>query len=468
MKKIFFLFTLTIIFTAFVFPQTMVSLPDVTATPNTDVSIPVNVKNFNNVGAINLVINYDPNVLTFQSNPDPITGTFIINDVNTATGKQIRIAWFSLTPLNVADGALLHLNFNYIGGSSNIEFDASGNQIADANAVVIPTTFTNGSISPEGVTSTGSIGDYVWNDLDKNGLQEVATVEPPLENVTVKLFDLSTDPDATGSPLQTTTTNSAGVYQFSNLPAGTYKVKFELLNGYEFSPKKVDYPTSKDGDSDADMTSGLSDAITLIADQQIYGIDAGMYKPTTPPSVGSIGDFVWNDTNKDGIQDNTESGIKDVVVKLLDASNSDAELESTTTDAQGKYSFGNLSAGSYKVLFVLPTDYNFSPKNAASSTGDTDSDVNPTNGKTDVITLNAGDDLTNIDAGMNYIAPPPPPTQTASIGDYVWNDLDKNGIQRDKTLEPPLENVTVKLFDATVDPNGTGAPLQTKIGRAHV
>ena len=587
MKKIFLLLTFTIIFTAFVFPQATVKLPDVTAAPNSDVSIPVNVTGFNNIGAISIVINYDPNVLTFQSNPDPLNGFYFIHDSSEI--GQVRIGWFSTTPLNVSNGALLHLNFKYLGGNSDLEFVTTNtNEIADITGAGISTTYKNGSIAPfvvsptgsigdfvwndkngngiqepstetplENVTvqlfdtsvdpnasgtpketattdangnyefsglsagnykvkftvlsgykispkqtnypaakggdsdpdpitgltdeitltenqniygidagmyipapqtPTGSIGDYVWNDLDSNGVQRDKTLEPPLENVTVKLFDATQDPNGTGTPLNTTQTNSDGEYQFSNLPAGSYKVKFELLNGYVFSPQKFDYPNSKVGDSDADVTTGLTDVITLAENENLYEIDAGMFKPTIPPAVGSIGDFVWDDTNKNGIQDNSELGIKDVVVKLLDASNSDTELQTTTTDAQGKYSFGNLSVGSFKVLFTLPTNYNFSPKNAANSTNETDSDVNTADGKTDVITLNAGDNLTNIDAGLIYN---PPLTPTGSIGDYVWNDLDSNGVQRDKTLEPPLENVTVKLFDATQDPNGTGTPLNT-------
>jgi len=273
MKKLYLLIAFCAIFSVVTSAQTTVTIPNIQANPNTDVSIPVNVESFNNVGAINIVINYDPNVLTFQSVPDPITGTWIINSL---TG-QIRIAWFSLTPLNIPDGALLHLNFNYVGGSSNIEFDDSGNQIADSNAIVITTTFTNGSISPQVVTATGSIGDYVWNDLDSNGVQRDKTLEPPLENVTVKLFDATKDPNATGTPMMIDTTDVNGNYQFENLSAGTYKVKFELLDGYVFSPKKVNYPTSKDGDSDADVTTGLSDVITLSDSQHIYSIDAGMY-----------------------------------------------------------------------------------------------------------------------------------------------------------------------------------------------
>ncbi len=51
----------------------------------------------------------------------------------------------------------------------------------------------------------------------------------------------------------------------------------------------------------------------------------------------SLGDYVWYDSNKDGKQDSTEKGIKDVKVTLL---NEKGEVIGTTkTDENGKYRF---------------------------------------------------------------------------------------------------------------------------------
>ena len=451
MKKFLLLCTITILFNAYTFGQATVSLPDITATPGSDISVPIDVTGFSDIGAISIVINYDPNVLTFKSNPDPLTGNFFINN---PTG-QIRIGWFGLSALNVTDGPLLHLNFSYVGGTTNLELDETS--IANSLGESISTNSKNGSVTfPTTTPNTSTIGDYVWNDLDSNGVQRDKSLEPPLGDVTVKLFNAAVDPNGTGTPLQTTKTNTDGIYEFSTLPAGTYKVKFELLNGYVFSPKKVNYPASEDGDSDADSASGFSDVITLADSEHIYGVDAGMYAINSTPLVASVGDFVWEDKNVNGIQDAGEPGVKDVSVKLLDASNNDSELKSILTDAQGNFSFTNLSSGSYKIFIVLPSDYSFTDLNNSNATNDTDSDINPASGFSNVITLNEGENLTNIDAGIFFS-----PSPSSSIGDYIWNDLDSNGVQRDKSLEPPLGDVTVKLFNAAVDPNGTGTPLQT-------
>ncbi|KPJ78417.1 MAG: hypothetical protein AMJ54_03450, partial [Deltaproteobacteria bacterium SG8_13] len=65
------------------------------------------------------------------------------------------------------------------------------------------------------------------------------------------------------------------------------------------------------------------------------------------PHKASIGDFVWNDLDKDGIQDAGEPGIEGVIVNLLDARGK--KIVTTIADAQGFYQFGDLDPGNYKV-----------------------------------------------------------------------------------------------------------------------
>ncbi|MGB5260006.1 MAG: SdrD B-like domain-containing protein [Gammaproteobacteria bacterium] len=69
-----------------------------------------------------------------------------------------------------------------------------------------------------------------------------------------------------------------------------------------------------------------------------------------PPSIG---DFVWNDLDGDGIQDGGEPGLEDIVVNLCDSNASNTVdcsvstnlFATTTTDASGNY------------LFTQGTDY---------------------------------------------------------------------------------------------------------------
>lgn len=81
--------------------------------------------------------------------------------------------------------------------------------------------------------------------------------------------------------------------------------------------------------------------------------DANDRTATTPIVVGasaacgSIGDYVWLDTNGDGIYDPlTESGIPNVTVTLTYPNGTTVSIE---TDANGNYLFDNLPAGNYTV-----------------------------------------------------------------------------------------------------------------------
>ena len=116
----------------------------------------------------------------------------------------------------------------------------------------------------------------------------------------------------------------------------------------------------------------------------------------TPPA--RLGDYVWLDTDRDGQQDAGEPGISGVTVKLLDSTGTTV-LQTTTTDGSGLYGF-TTAPGTYVVQFFTPAGAydKFTTANVGSDV--TDSDANPTSGKTGPITLVSGQtDLTN-DAGL--------------------------------------------------------------------
>ncbi len=117
----------------------------------------------------------------------------------------------------------------------------------------------------------------------------------------------------------------------------------------------------------------------------------------TCPQTGSIGDRIWYDNNENGIQDNGETGVANVDVKLFNCN--DVLIDATQTDNNGNYLFNDVPAGNYKVEFVLPSGYVFTTKDAGSDDA-TDSDVNA-NGLTDCFTLAAGENNLTIDAGIH-------------------------------------------------------------------
>lgn len=73
-------------------------------------------------------------------------------------------------------------------------------------------------------------------------------------------------------------------------------------------------------------------------------------------NLGSIGDTVWYDTNGDGLVDAGELGLEGATVTLDPGTTGNPTDDLvTTTDANGNYSFSNLSAGSYTVTLDVST-----------------------------------------------------------------------------------------------------------------
>lgn len=146
----------------------------------------------------------------------------------------------------------------------------------------------------------------------------------------------------------------------------------------------------------------------------------------------SLGNLVWNDLNSNGLQDAGEPGIAGVAVEVF-SSAGNVSRGLTVTDASGNYALGGLSEGvNYYLVFRAPvgataTPYVFTTKDANSNTQDTlDSDANAS-GVTDVFTLTAGQNRTDLDAGLVGAAPAIGWTiRTGSSAQSVAVDADGN------------------------------------------
>jgi hypothetical protein len=87
--------------------------------------------------------------------------------------------------------------------------------------------------------------------------------------------------------------------------------------------------------------------------ENTYG-EAEDYMITIVPKSLSIGDYVWDDLDGDGIQDSVELGLSGVIVELYDCNSNGSPLSRATTDATGLFLFENVLTGSYYIKFILP------------------------------------------------------------------------------------------------------------------
>ncbi|WP_198424789.1 SdrD B-like domain-containing protein, partial [Spirosoma endbachense] len=118
-------------------------------------------------------------------------------------------------------------------------------------------------------TPTAGLGDYVWNDSNKNGSQDAG--EAPIPGVVATLF-------INGVSSATTLTNATGFYSFTGLTPGSslsYSAGFSTPAGFSATSQNQGDDDTKD--SDADPFTGKTQSVTLLAGEFNPTLDAGFY-----------------------------------------------------------------------------------------------------------------------------------------------------------------------------------------------
>ena len=176
-----------------------------------------------------------------------------------------------------------------------------------------------------GNINVGSIAGIKFDDVNGNGVNDG---EPGLQGWTITLSNQS-------GIVATQITSPTGSYNFTNLTADNYTVSEVLQSGWiQTAPKPVPPGTY---------------TVNLSAGENVIGKDFGNFK------LGEVHGMKFEDLNANGTKEAFETGLAgwEINIKGTDTITGEEVNITTTTDANGKYSFLNLTNGTYVISETL-------------------------------------------------------------------------------------------------------------------
>ncbi|MGL4461148.1 MAG: SdrD B-like domain-containing protein, partial [Planctomycetia bacterium] len=280
-------------------------------------------------------------------------------------------------------------------------------------------------VPPPGAPITGSV--YVDRDLD--GVRDPG--EPGVPGVTVTLID----PGADGvfgngeDPAPTTVlTDSLGNYSFVGVAGRDYQI--------------VESQPGIFGNSPAGPTTviNVNDLPTAGSANNNFG-----------ETLGSLSGSVYFDQGRDGVLGVGDPGIAGVTITLSGADALGNPVNrTTTTDANGNYTFSDLPAGTYVVTQTQPAGFASGSETAGSAGGVVSNPITPDEAIS-AIPVGAGSGVTGYNFGEIGVP----------VSGSVFSDADRDGVL--DAGEAPIPGVVIQLVDAngnvvattTTNPDGT-------------
>jgi hypothetical protein len=254
--------------------------------------------------------------------------------------------------------------------------------------------------------ATGIIGQK-FNDRNRNHLRDEG--EEPLSGFNIHL--LKHGPGGKFNNFRKTVTDSAGYYQFLNMPEGTFKVyEIPTIGWYQSYPESCYIATIPGGPYDT--------------------LDFGNYEI----SQGSMDGMNFNDLNNNGFKDDGENGSSGWTIMLTGTSiYGTSVVNSALTNQEGNYAFQNLWPGNYQVSEVFKQSWR---------------QTYPTDLHPHFVTLGPEENLTDKNFGNFYDT-----TFNLSFRTFLPESLalavDQKNAHKPIALKPDKTEFTITLYNDT-------------------
>ena len=306
-------------------------------------------------GGTNVLDEYDPNTLAFVARvPVPVYG-FVSGLAGDGLGGAPPDDYYSI---DVQAGQALYLQTStpsdqggQFPNTASLEislYDTYGNLVAvgtklpdGRNEALFFNAPISGQYTIEISEDPGGQGEYylsattasypsggasgqVYNDLNGSGTYNSG--DPGLSGWEVDLFNSS------GDFVASQETDSNGDFSFGGLDPGTYTVEEVVQAGWtQTAPPTVTF------------------TVTVTAGSTVTGLQFGNFQDI------NVSGEVYNDLNGNGTLDPGDPGLPGWTVDLYDSNGN--LIATTTSDANGDYSFSDLGPGTYTVEEILPAGW---------------------------------------------------------------------------------------------------------------
>lgn len=175
------------------------------------VTLPLNVENFNGVGSFTFIVDYDDTKLSggnaININPNVVDDALI-----TFENGKFTIDWLGLAALNEGDTKILDLVFTYNGTAGDGQEDLVFNEnsgVSDELGGALAANYTDGFVTPYPVLLTAPNGGEVWQ---AGGTQNITW---ETFNVNQLNFEYSTDNGTNWNTIENSVSADGGSYEWT-------------------------------------------------------------------------------------------------------------------------------------------------------------------------------------------------------------------------------------------------------------